>query len=240
MGETGKIEYLTMTDLGKRGWSKGLIAKLLGEPDRTSRNQYRRAAPVKLWEKVRVESAERHEPFLRHQQMRPSMVVRSRSSAERRKEELLDSIRDIQIDVVRWPLRQVRMAALASQEMRNIDRRDYFSSVDDADEGTKSRWMVNFIRHHLCTYDQELTSVANHVGVRDAVDHIRRRVYEKIADIYPELADECVRQADARGIRIFPKAGLESMEHIPFRSPLEEDADVDSLVDEEEHCGPGV
>jgi hypothetical protein len=68
-----------------------------------------------------------------------------------------------------------------------------WASAND-DPAFLERITVNFIRHKLTRYDHELERLAGKVGVRRAVRVIRRRVYEAIAQAYPQYAAECRRQ----------------------------------------------
>lgn len=51
-----------------------------------------------------------------------------------------------------------------------------------------------------CSYDRALEDVAGKTGVAEAVQMIRAKVYATIAREWPELAEECRRQAEARGV----------------------------------------
>ena len=56
---------LTRKELEARGWSRNLIDRLLGEPDRLERNPiYPNAPATKLYDRARVENAEASEAFL--------------------------------------------------------------------------------------------------------------------------------------------------------------------------------
>jgi hypothetical protein len=51
--------YITLSRVLGRGWSKGQVEAILGEPDALPRNpHYRKAAPMRLYTKVRVLQAE--------------------------------------------------------------------------------------------------------------------------------------------------------------------------------------
>lgn len=54
------------------------------------------------------------------------------------------------------------------------------------------------IRHELTEYDVALWEVAGKTGIAHAVAEIRRRVYSAIAQEYPALSAECMRQMEAR------------------------------------------
>ena len=61
--------------------------------------------------------------------------------------------------------------------------------------------MVNYLRHELSSYENELNETAGKVGVRDAYLEIKDKVLFAIGDSYPELQNECRRQRErARGL----------------------------------------
>ena len=84
----------------------------------------------------------------------------------------------------------------------------------DAQEATPAsnpsfleRISVNYLRHRLSAYEQELARLFGKVGVREAYLEVNDQVYEAIATTYPTLAAECARQLqtkrDHEGMREF-------------------------------------
>lgn len=64
----------------------------------------------------------------------------------------------------------------------------------DADEDTKIRWAVDYIRHNLTNYDHDMNALINKVGKDKAYDKYKEAVLDKIAEVYPDLEDECENQ----------------------------------------------
>lgn len=57
-------KFFTHTELKKRGWTDGLIKRLLGEPDILKKNPvFRSKAPMKLYDSERVEPLEKTDEF---------------------------------------------------------------------------------------------------------------------------------------------------------------------------------
>jgi len=70
-----------------------------------------------------------------------------------------------------------------------------FRPVDaKADSDFLNRIEVNYIRHNLTEYDRELEEMAGKIGVKEAVIKIKNRILDSIAEKYPELKGECVKQ----------------------------------------------
>lgn len=194
-------DFFNLTEVKARGWSQKLIDDILGDPDKLKRNPvYRSAAPVKLWDRARVEAAETLEAFTSYQGRRSKLSAGSKAAAERKRRELFAEIEKMAVHVHILPVETVTKKAVAHWENRQWDRGNFECDAADASEETKQRWAVNYIRHHLCNYDGELERIAGRIGINDAVSMIRRKVYKAIAVAYPDLAEECSRQAEARGI----------------------------------------
>lgn len=84
----------------------------------------------------------------------------------------------------------------------------------DAPPEVRARWAVNYARHHLTKYDEALEEVAGKIGVAEATQAIWRKVYAAVAAAYPELAEECRRQAERRGVELNPEASAARVEDI--------------------------
>jgi len=71
---------------------------------------------------------------------------------------------------------------------------DYDQATPDSDPAFLERIAVNYLRHELSDYEPELAKLFGQVGRADASSVVRKRVYNAIADAYPDLASECSRQ----------------------------------------------
>ena len=104
------------------------------------------------------------------------------------------------IKVKRYDLKQVRGQTISDKQ----DWYDYQASMRSynceyrcaktADEATVRRWMVNYIRHNLTKYDDVLFDMSGRVGCHDEYDNYKEAVLDKIAEVYPELKQECEDQ----------------------------------------------
>ena len=70
--------------------------------------------------------------------------------------------------------------------------------METTDRGFLDRVTVNYLRHVRTNYDELLASLHGKVGIEEAKELVRERVYEAIASTYPDLAAECSRQERAR------------------------------------------
>jgi hypothetical protein len=60
------------------------------------------------------------------------------------------------------------------------------------------RIMVNYLRHSLSRYDDELARLLGRVGVRAAYAQLNQKMYSAITQSYPELTAECIRQVECK------------------------------------------
>jgi len=64
----------------------------------------------------------------------------------------------------------------------------------DAPDDVLARIEVNFLRHEQSNYDSIRKALSGHVGAREGWLNLRFLVLTRIADAYPHLEDECMRQ----------------------------------------------
>ncbi|MFF7951843.1 hypothetical protein [Streptomyces griseorubiginosus] len=92
--------HLSAAGLRARGWTAGMIRRLLGEPDLRRANPYLRTAPpTRLYSVARVEAAERSEEFraVAAVAVRRSGAVREAALRRRRAVDRLRSGPEIQV-----------------------------------------------------------------------------------------------------------------------------------------------
>ena len=158
-------QYITPAGLkGKRGWTDQMIHKLLGEPDKVAPNpHYRTAAPMRLYLVGRVEQAEKTCWFAR----RKPDVWRQKAAAKATQTKIRN--------ITRWA-KHVRIECNFPE----------FSELGGDDDRQK----VNYLRHECTTYDNTLGFMYGATGQNAAYPIIKSRILAKIAEEFPELADE--------------------------------------------------
>lgn len=200
-------DYLTKAAIKKeRGWTEGAITKFLGDPDKLGSNPYSSKTPSHLYLLSRVKKAERTKKFKEWKAKSETRRNAARKAASTRKEKTLARVRsrlgEIQLHPQSRGLskKRLRKLAVASYEDLEMERNwDEPRIVDkDAPATFIHRIEVNFLRHEATMYDEELEEYAGSTGVREAVDMVRERVYEVIAEEYPYLKKECERQLQER------------------------------------------
>src|SRR5690606_32018304 len=108
---------------------------------------------------------------------REALSPGAQTAAARRAEDLLARVRDMKVEVESWPLQDIQERAIEVKHLRDLDREHHDTDPFSADENTKTRWTVNFIRHNLSSYDYALADVAAKTGTIKARNLIRAKVY---------------------------------------------------------------
>lgn len=199
MSVTRKDAMLGTMQLRERGWTKSLITRFLGEPDKVVSNSHHRSGPkIKLWSLERVEQAEKLATFQAQREKAAKRSAAAAAAASSRRTQLLESITKMVVKVE--PLESSTRLERAIEHYNDAQLfTDYSRRADkDSDPEFLQRIQVNFIRHRLTSYDEELDKVAGQLGAPDARNAIRDKIYDAIAEAYPELEEECERQRDSR------------------------------------------
>jgi len=192
-------ELVTFSELQRRGWTESMVKNFLSPPCETRENPHYRSGPrMRLWRLERVAEAEQMPGFVRARDLARLRSERSKQVTERRREALLAQIEEISVEVTIVP--NVLQRAIEHYNAWNAWNPHKERASVDSEPEFLERITVNFIRHELTLYDRELEAVAGKVGVRDAVDLIRCKVFDAIAEAYPEYAAECLKQSLLRGL----------------------------------------
>lgn len=188
------MDAYTQSQLRERGWTVAAINRFLGEPDYVggwSRTYY-------LYTEARVHAAEMTDQYRAWREASLARTARSKASASRRRAQLLQALQDwhpdfdIAEDVT---LGEVIGDGIEAYNLHQRATRDEPYWADrKSDRAFLDRITVNYLRHNVTDYDDMLQELRGRVGVRDAEDLFRERVYEAIASRFPELAEECGRQ----------------------------------------------
>lgn len=114
----------------------------------------------------------------------------ARAAAKRKAVALLELVDTAEIHVRLVPLDDVMREAEAAATI--------LGATADATEENRARWAVNYVRHELTRYDAGLDALVGKVGCGDARERWIERIFEAIAEAYPDLEVECDRQLAAR------------------------------------------
>lgn len=180
--------HVSAAGLRIRGWTAGMIRRLLGEPDLRRDNPYFRTAPqTRLYDIARVEAVERSEEFRAVAAAAARRSAAVKEAVPRRRREVLARIAAEPIDVP--VLAPERLAALA------VELRDRLGEPPGA---SLDRWKVDCLLQRLARYDDLLDGLSGRTGRAAAERLLRRRIHAAVSQAYPELAEECERRSRAQ------------------------------------------
>ncbi|NEA68326.1 hypothetical protein [Streptomyces sp. SID12488] len=198
--------YVSLAGLRARGWTGGMVHRLLGTPDRLSVNPRLRAAPqVRLYRVERVTAAERTDEYRRVAESSARRSEAVRNAVQRRRLEILERIRTEPIEVPRLDPGRLALRAVEHGARRVAATDDPIEPADgdsaqrtgNVGRASLAPWKVAYLRHRMSHYDQLLDGLPG--GERDsgraeAAELLRRRICAAIAEAYPPLEQECERQ----------------------------------------------
>jgi hypothetical protein len=190
-------DWLSVPKLIARGWTKTLIRRLLGTPDRTLPNPYARSrAPMRLYARTRVEAVEASPAWFTAQERAARRKAAAAKAVETKTQRLLDDLLDRDITVPVMPLAQLIEQACAHYNDRQLLREhsDAPAATPASDPSFLARISVDYLRHCRSPYEQELARQFRKVGSHEAYLLLNDMVYDAIATAYPTLAAECARQ----------------------------------------------
>ncbi|WP_329278366.1 hypothetical protein [Streptomyces sp. NBC_01451] len=198
--------YVSLAGLRARGWTGGMVHRLLGTPDRLSVNPRLRAAPqVRLYRVERVTAAERTDGFRRMSESSARRSAAVRNAVQRRRSEVLERIRTEPIEVPRLDPGKLALRAVEHRARQEAaaggptepDDGDSAPDTGHAGRASLTPWKVDYLRHRMSHYEQLLDGLPG--GERDsgraeAAELLHRRICAAIGEAYPPLEQECERR----------------------------------------------
>lgn len=186
---------INQTAVKLMGFTDKLIKELLPAPELVNNPHHVSGAKMKLWKLSDVEAAMQSSAFQdaldKREKRRKSAekgVATKKANLEADADKFLGRIRIQRID-----MNQLRERTLQAKR-RWCELHDDYSDVCASDEATVIRWMVNYVRHEMTLYDNQLYQMKGKTGIHEIHDKIHDLILDKIAITYPELADECISQ----------------------------------------------
>lgn len=197
--------------IAERGWSKAMIEKLLGSPDKLQENPYyRSAAPMRMYsiERVqKVEASPEYQALLEKRQKRGQI---GRAAADRKRAELRAEVESYDISLPAFALEDLAKRAAENYISHQIDiaemranRRGQFSELPDFDfkfkpwdepDSFRDRCSVNFLRHCCTHYEKYLALLTRRIGKDEAYMLLNERIGKMISNQYPMLANAVSEQ----------------------------------------------
>lgn len=200
------VDYLTASELRRRGWTDSLIREFLPSPDKTTPNPwYRSAAPIRLYLKNKIADFEQTPDWQQKAKQAAKRKVAAAKAVNTKLEKLQREIESWKPAVPR--LEEVELLRRACDSyndhklelsLRSYRDFEWTPATTDSDESFLKRITVNYLRHKLTGYEAKLARQYGKVGVRHSYILISRKIFTAISEAYPELAEECERQFQQR------------------------------------------
>jgi ribosome-associated protein YbcJ (S4-like RNA binding protein) len=192
-----EAKHIVKTEIIKtRNWTESLIKKHLGEPDLLKTNpHYKSGSQMKLFLLERVIQVENSKEFQVDFEKSKRRRIAALNMIKTKTENLIHNINNIEIMVEKIDFYKLLKDTIDQYNSRNI-----FSWINEKtlDTKTKNRLMVNYIRHHLTSYESFLDTFNCQVGKLKAYKTLNRRIYDKISEVYPTLKMECSNQLNIK------------------------------------------
>ena len=210
-----RISQTTVIDMG---FTKSMITKLLPEPMLANNPYYRSAPKMKLWYEDDVVTVMASPEYLILWEKAQKRKQSAAKAVETKEQKLISMMNDVadKIHVKIIPEDKLIHKVLCQHEQRereqSIYRGDYIYHSYDRNlalktlqqaEGTDAdyydtlvRWVVNYIRHKLTNYDRDLINLNGQTGKDRAYTSYKQIVLQKIAEVYPQYAQECENQME--------------------------------------------
>lgn len=184
-----KIEYWTKSTLLDRGWTEKTISELLPPPKLVDNPYYKCAGYMKLWEQKTVKQKEKTKKFKVSAEKKAKRRESALKAVATKAEKTMSLLPTFSLEVERVSLEELRKMTLnAKWNWYMYTEQDWKAdSVDFADEETVLRWELNFIRHNLSNYDNELDKLYGKVGKDVVYSKYKNQLMDKIFEVYPEL-----------------------------------------------------
>lgn len=196
-------ELFSKPDLRERGWTDTMMNKFLPCPDDWRDNPfYKNAPPMEFWstETVKeIESSPEFQAALEKSKKRKLAAQKAVQTKYRKNMAWMDQ-KSKEIAVIRIPMDELKKRTIEAKNVwynyqeLEFGRYDFIRASETTDADVMQRWEVNYIRHNLTSYDQTLFEARGKIGKDDGYIKYKTAVLDKIAEVYPELKDECEAQ----------------------------------------------
>lgn len=149
---------------------------------------YKKSAPMKLWDEKDVLPFRTEEGIEAHK----IRVAGAEKAVETRRERLLTKVETWKIELKKEPFDKVTKKAIDAYNLRQACRKlkyesEYSWASIDSDRLFLRRIITNYLRHQLSSYEANLNAIYGKTGTSEAYLIIRKKIDEKIIEVYPEL-----------------------------------------------------
>ena len=192
-----RTNYYNKKELKERGWTDVILKKFNIEWDLERPNPHYRSAPTtKLYLIEKINPIEETEQFKIEIEKSNKRKKSSIKAIETKKQNLIKLIDELPEPII--PIIKEKQLYKEALEQYN----DFYAYVRNRPDkciknpniSTKKRLAVNYIRHQLTHYDEDLDHIFGKVGKDDAYILLKNNTLNAIKKYYPYLEDEVNNQ----------------------------------------------
>ena len=177
----------TLTQIKQMGFTDSIIKTLNIIPTEIKPNPHNKKNFMKLYSEEYIDTMLKSSEFVNLVGKNINRRLGALKSTNTKTEKLLSEIDRIKISV--RVVESVEKLAIESYNSHN-GYNEYF----DYTKEFLDRITVNYIRHELTNYEEDLDLIFGKVGKIKAYELLNTFVYDKIKKAYPEYSEECDRQ----------------------------------------------
>ena len=200
-----KIDFITKKTLKIRGWTDSLIKIFLPEPHKTKKNPiFSSASPMCLYELKKVERIEKTKKFLdkfeKAKKRKEGAKEGSKKAVATKLKNLIEKVNQLEFEIPKISKEKLLRRSISHynkmQDYREMEGYNKFGKHvnGDSDKLFLDRIQVNYLRHCMTSYEEDLDGIRGNVGSCDGYFMIRKKIFDNISNVYPWLKDECERQ----------------------------------------------
>ena len=191
--------YYNKSQLKERGWTESIIKKLLANIEPKEFWGLYKSVPQKCYLISVIEKIEKTDEFKEYSNKAKIRSERCKKIADEKKIKNIEKLKQ--------HLSSIKVKELDKKDLWHItfnDKMEWYDlneqwdniTTDESsiDVSTKERWMVNYIRHNLTSYDDFIYEIYNKIGVTEMYLMLHEYVLNEIIKVYPYLTNECLRQ----------------------------------------------
>lgn len=171
-----------------------MISRFLPKPDEERVNpHYRSGPPMQLYKIKKVEKIESTPEYRDLQAQRAKRREGAARAVATKRKRIDDYVSQLEIDVPILDKGELILRACSSYNAIKAGSDADWASPN-SDPAFLARICVNYLRHELTSYEDNLQNIAGKVGAPDAYLEIKTKVLDAIAETYGWLSEECHKQ----------------------------------------------
>lgn len=176
-----KKKYLTKSEIKNLGFSDKLINELLDKPVYRENHFYKKGVKVKMWSEKEVFDAMKTTTYIKFREEQGKRLIKKHIDRD-----VLGEIKTIlqNTKIERIPINQ--LWELTKKQKANFAGNVWYE-CDKMDIKTKNRWMQNYVRHNLTTYDETIKDLCKEPSDQNLYLYFKQELNKKIRKVYPEI-----------------------------------------------------